>query len=184
MTFLKGKGLRILLRSPTAADLDELIALNRESARFHKGWINPPVRRQQFETYLSRCQSHGFLGLLVCRKEDGAILGAINLSEIVWGNFESAYLGYYVGAPYAEQGYMTEALRLALRHAFQKQKLHRLEANIQPDNAASLALVKKLGFRREGYSPRYLKIAGRWRDHERWAILREEWRGRAIPTSP
>ncbi len=60
--------------------------------------------------------------------------------------------------------------------AFGELGLHRLEANIQPDNAASIALVRKPGFRLEGYSPRYLKIAGRWRDHERWAILAEEWR--------
>jgi ribosomal-protein-alanine N-acetyltransferase len=73
---------------------------------------------------------------------------------------------------------MTEALDLALRHAFRTLKLHRIEANIQPENAASIALVRKLAFRLEGFSPRYLKIGGRWRDHERWAILREEWEGR------
>jgi ribosomal-protein-alanine N-acetyltransferase len=69
---------------------------------------------------------------------------------------------------------MREGIRLTLRHAFGPLKLHRLEANIQPDNAPSLALVKGAGFRLEGYSPRYLKIGGRWRDHERWAILAED----------
>jgi ribosomal-protein-alanine N-acetyltransferase len=172
------KGTRVFLRSPTADDLEEFTALNQASVRLHKGWINPPIRPKQFQVYLERCQSRSYEGLLVCRKEDDAIVGAINLSEIVWGNFESAYLGYHVGALFAEQGYMTEGLQLSLRHAFQKLKLHRLEANIQPDNTASLALVRKLGFQREGCSPRYLKISGRWRDHERWAILREDWKAR------
>ena len=71
---------------------------------------------------------------------------------------------------------MTEAVRLLLRHAFARMKLHRVEANIQPGNLASLALVKRAGFIKEGYSRRYLKICGRWRDHERWAILAEDWK--------
>ena len=71
---------------------------------------------------------------------------------------------------------MTEALALVLRHAFHALGLHRIEANIQPGNHRSIALVRRLGFAREGYSPRYLKIGGRWKDHERWAITREAWR--------
>jgi [ribosomal protein S5]-alanine N-acetyltransferase len=103
-------------------------------------------------------------------------VGSVNLSEIVRGRFENAYLGYQVGAPFARQGYMTEALALALRIAFGPLRLHRVEANIQPRNVASIALVRRAGFRREGLSRRYLKIGGRWRDHERWALLVEEWR--------
>jgi [ribosomal protein S5]-alanine N-acetyltransferase len=93
----------------------------------------------------------------------------------VRGPSQSAFLGYWIGAPYARQGYMTEALQLALRHAFGVLKLHRVEANIMPANRASIALVKRAGFRREGYSPRYLKIAGHWADHERWALAAEDW---------
>ena len=103
----------------------------------------------------------------------------INLSEIVRGNFRSAYLGYYAFVPHAGRGHMTEGLALALRWAFRELHLHRVEANIQPGNAASRALVRRLGFRREGFSPRYLKIAGRWRDHERWALVAEDWRSSA-----
>ena len=87
-------------------------------------------------------------------------------------------MGYYIGAPFAGRGYMTEAIRLMLRYAFRDLKLHRIEANIQPENVASIALVRRAGFRREGYSPRYLKISGRWRDHERWAILAEDWKAK------
>jgi ribosomal-protein-alanine N-acetyltransferase len=108
---------------------------------------------------------------------DGAIAGSINLSEIVRGRFQNAYLGYQIGAPFARQGYMTEALQLALRVAFGRLRLHRVEANIQPRNMASIALVRRAGFRREGLSRRYLKMGGRWRDHERWALLVEECHG-------
>ena len=100
----------------------------------------------------------------------------INVSEIVRGPFRSAYLGYYAFVPHAGHGYMTEALTLALRWAFRGLRLHRVEANIQPGNQASRALVRGLGFRREGFSRRYLKVAGRWRDHERWALVAEDWR--------
>ena len=93
------------------------------------------------------------------------------VSEIVRGNFRSAYLGYYAFAPHQDQGLMTEGLRLVIADAFGRLRLHRLEANVQPGNKASRRLVRRLGFRREGYSPRYLKIRGRWRDHERWALL-------------
>jgi ribosomal-protein-alanine N-acetyltransferase len=86
----------------------------------------------------------------------------------------NAYLGYAVGQPFAGQGYMAEGIDLVLRHAFGSMGLHRLEANIQPDNAASIALAKRAGFQLEGFSPRYLKIDGQWRDHERWAIVAEE----------
>ena len=90
----------------------------------------------------------------------------------------SAYLGYYAFVPHAGRGYMSEGLALALRWAFRELHLHRVEANIQPANEASRALVRRLGFRREGFSRQYLKIGGRWRDHERWALLAEDWHGR------
>jgi ribosomal-protein-alanine N-acetyltransferase len=112
----------------------------------------------------------------VCRLADGAIVGVFTLSQIVRGMFHSAYLGYYAEQPYSAQGYMTDGMRLLVRHIFTKMRLHRVEANVQPENAASIALVKRSGFRLEGFSPRYLKVAGRWRDHQRWAILVDDWR--------
>jgi ribosomal-protein-alanine N-acetyltransferase len=114
------------------------------------------------------------VGYLVCSRDTDDLVGVVNISEIVRGGFRSAYLGYYAFTPYAHRGLMTEGVSLAMDAAFRRLGLHRLEANIQPGNARSIRLVRRLGFRREGYSPDYLKIRGRWRDHERWAILANE----------
>jgi [ribosomal protein S5]-alanine N-acetyltransferase len=169
-------GEKIFLRQAAAGDCREFIALNRASVRLHRGLVGPPIDEKEFNAFLKRCRRSDNICLFACRAEDGAIVGSINFSQIFRGGFQSAYLGYHVGEPYANQGFMTEGIKLALSYAFEHLKLHRLEANIQPENRASIALVKRAGFVREGYSPRYLKIYGRWRDHERWAILAEDWR--------
>ena len=102
------------------------------------------------------------------------MVGVINLNDVIRGTFQSASLGYYAFAPYAGQGLMRLAMLLVLRRAFGKLKLHRVEANIQPGNRASIALVRKCGFVREGLSRRLLKVRGRWQDHERWALLSDD----------
>ncbi len=158
--------------------MGEFLALTRSSRTFHRGLTTPPLTPDQFTSSLKRWRKSDSACFLVCLIEDGTILGLINLSQIFMGGFRSAYMGYYIGAPFAGRGYMTEAIRLMLRYAFRDLKLHRVEANIQPQNAASIALVRRAGFRREGYSPRYLKIEGRWRDHERWTMLVEDWRAK------
>lgn len=172
-------GKRVLLRGPTPRDRRQYLDLRRRSAPFLRPWEpRPPARStaaHQFAAWLASARSGRNEKLLLCRRQDGAILGAISLNEIVRGPAQSAYPGYWIGAPYAKQGYMTEALPLALSHAFQVLGLHRVEANIMPMNRPSLALVRHAGFHREGYSPRYLKIAGRRSDHERWALLAEDW---------
>jgi [ribosomal protein S5]-alanine N-acetyltransferase len=169
-------GLRVMLRPPRATDGPELTRANRASARLHRGRMRPPRSAPEFARSLARARQPNAACLLVCRRGDGAIAGVINISEIVRGAFQSAYLGYCAVARFAGHGLMTEALQLALGHAFDRLGLHRVEANIQPGNTPSIRLVERAGFRREGYSPRYLKIAGRWRDQERWALLREAWR--------
>jgi ribosomal-protein-alanine N-acetyltransferase len=171
---------RTTLRLPEPADATEYVALNRRSRRFHAGRVAPPRDLAAYRDLLQRNRDPQFCSWLIVRRDDAAILGAVELSQIVRGKFQSAYLGYHIGAPFAGQGYMREALASAISRAFRDLRLHRLEANIQPENTPSIRLVKQLGFRREGYSPRYLKIGGRWRDHERWAILAEEWGGRGI----
>jgi ribosomal-protein-alanine N-acetyltransferase len=131
-----------------------------------------------FRRWLRRSKEPSVRTFLAVRREDGTIVGAFTLSQIFLGNFRSAYLGYWVAAAHARQGYMAEGIELLLRHAFRRLGLHRVEANLQPGNGASRALVRRAGFRKEGFSPRYLKVAGRWRDHERWAITLEDFRAR------
>ena len=170
--------LRIILRLPRAGDCRAYVALNRRSRRFHAGLTSPPRDARAFRRLLRANRNPHYRYWLIVRRADRAILGAVEASQIAGGNFRSAYLGYQIGAPFARQGYMREALTVALARLFDRHRLHRVEANIQPHNRASIRLVRSLGFRREGYAPRYLKIGGRWRDHERWALLREDWRTR------
>ena len=169
---------RVYLRSPVASDREEFVSLMRASRAFHRPWATAPTDDERFAAYLADSRRPDFEAMLVCRSEDRSIVGFFNLSQIVRRTLQSAYLGYAVGKPFAGQGYMREAIELVLRHAFVNLRLHRIEANIQPGNHASIALARGAGFQREGFSPRYLKIGGRWRDHERWAILAEDWRKR------
>ncbi len=165
---------RVFLRPVSASDRREFLDLMACSRALHRG-VSQAWNDARFDAFLQRSRRDDVEVLLLCRSEDDAIVGYFALSQIFRGGFQNAYLGYVVGQPFAGQGYMTEGMRLVLHHAFRKLRLHRLEANIQPTNARSIALVKRCGFRLEGYSPRYLKISGRWRDHERWAITREDW---------
>lgn len=166
---------RVYLRPPRPRDQEEFLALSRSSERFYRNLTSAPRTAAEFAAFLDRASRDDHEVFLVCRCDDDAILGMIAINQIVRGNLQSAYLGFRIGAAYAGRGYMTLALPLVLRHAFDTLRLHRLEANIQPENDASIALVRRAGFTREGFSRRYLKINGRWRDHERWAILREDW---------
>jgi [ribosomal protein S5]-alanine N-acetyltransferase len=150
----------------------------RASRALHRPWLSPPTTADAFHRLLERARGANFDANLARRREDGAIVGFCNISEIVRGALQGAFVGYGGVAGTTGQGYMTEALGLVLRRAFTDLRLHRLEANIQPSNLASIALALRCGFELEGYSPRYLKIGGRWRDHERWAIRSEQWRER------
>ncbi len=169
-------GGRVELRAPTYADQAEFLASMRASRDLHRPWAFPPTTPQAYEMMMERIGDPRYEPLLACRRSDRVIVGFFNLGEIVRGYFQSAYLGYNAVAAYAGQGYMSEGLQLVLARAFGELGLHRVEANIQPQNHASINLVRRAGFVREGYSERYLKIGGRWRDHERWAIRKELWR--------
>ena len=113
-------------------------------------------------------------GHFVCT-EEGALAGVINVNEIVRGRRRSAHLGYYAFTPHAGRGYMRAGLQRVLHVAFRKYGLRRLDVDIQPGNTKSIALVESLGFRHRGTSTRRVKLGGRWRDHERWALTSEEW---------
>jgi [ribosomal protein S5]-alanine N-acetyltransferase len=166
----------VAIRRPRAQDLAAFLAAVRRSHGLHHGWVSPPGTRKSYMAYVSRATSTASRGFLVIHRPTQALVGVINVSNIILGPFRSAFLGYYAFADFAGQGLMRQGMRLALAYAFNRLQLHRVEANIQPTNRASLALVRRCGFVREGYSKRYLKIAGRWRDHERWALLAEDFR--------
>ena len=167
---------RVYIRAPERVDETEFTMLMRASRNFHRPWASAPTDGARFAAYIEDNSRADFEAFLVCRLSDHAIIGFFNISQIARGSLQSAYLGYAAAERYAGQGYMKEGIDLVLAVAFTDLKLHRLEANIQPGNSASIALAQGAGFQREGFSPRYLKISGRWRDHERWALLAEDWR--------
>ena len=176
------EGNRVHLRPPRRGDETTFIAQALASRRLHRRWVQAPDAPDAFAVYVQRYRridpAVRHAGFLVVRNDDEALAGVINFSEIVRGAFLSAYVGYYAFAALAGSGYMTEGFSLALDFAFGGLALHRVEANVQPANRRSIALVSRLGFEREGYSRRYVKISGRWRDHVRFAMLAEDWRTR------
>ena len=164
---------RVTIRPPVPADQPAFLAAMRRSRELHRPWApSGPETPAAFRRYLERIarpENHGFL---VTVRATGELAGFISVSNVIGGVFQSGFLGYCAFSGFEHQGYMHEGVSAVVRHAFTRLKLHRLEANIQPGNAASLALARACGFTREGFSPRYLKIGGRWRDHERWAIVK------------
>jgi ribosomal-protein-alanine N-acetyltransferase len=169
---------RVRVRPLGPSDRDAFLAAVRRSRRLHRPWSYPPEDDRTYAAYTAPDPTRVPLG--VFRIEDDDLCGSFSISQIFHGPFRSAYLGYYAFVPHAGRGYMREGLHLVLRHAFVDLGLHRLQASIQPANARSIALVRGAGFTREGSSRRYLKIGGRWRDHEHWAILAEDPRDQGV----
>ncbi len=176
-------GERVLLRAPERGDWQIWAELRGQSREFltpwEPSWPSDALSRASFRRRIARYAmdwrtDQGY-SLFLFRRSDEAILGGIGLSHVRRGVAETASLGYWIGEPYARQGYMTEALRLMLDFAFQKLRLHRVEAACLPTNLPSRALLRKVGFREEGYAEKYLCIDGKWQDHVLFAILREEW---------
>ncbi|NPT41429.1 GNAT family N-acetyltransferase [Paraburkholderia sp. 1N] len=154
------------------ADAADLIAANSKNQEYHLPWVTSFTDQAGFDNWFARGLTGSNVGLVARETaSNNRVVGVINLNEIVAGAFQSAYLGYYGMSNFSRTGFMTEALRAAVDYAFSELGLHRLEANIQPENVASISLVRRLGFKQEGFSPSYLRINGEWRDHERWALL-------------
>jgi ribosomal-protein-alanine N-acetyltransferase len=169
---------RVYLRAPRLTDGGEFTSLMRASRAFHRPWASAPTDVGRFDAYIADSARTDFVALLACRIEDDAIVGFFNLSPILIGSTRNAYLGYAVGKKYARKGYMRDGIELVLHHAFVDLALDCVEANIQPGNRASIALASGAGFRLDDCPPRYLKIGGQWRDHERWSMAATEWRAR------
>ena len=162
------------IREPILSDEDNFILAMQRSQALHHPWVVSPKTSEEFKNYYQRSQQNNQKSFLVLNQTED-ITGVFNINEIIRGFFQNAYLGFYAVADYAGQGYMSVGLKLVLQHVFEEMGLHRLEANIQPGNTLSINLVKNNRFRKEGYSPNYLKINNKWCDHERWAITYEDW---------
>ncbi|RVQ67579.1 N-acetyltransferase [Croceicoccus ponticola] len=166
---------RVRLAILRPEDEADIIAANVASREYHTPWAAPCLDPTGFAAWLETAGKPNHRTLIARRTGDGTIAGVINFSQIALGNFRSAYLGYHGNTACSGEGLMTEAVRQAVDFAFLDIGLHRIEANIQPGNLRSIALVRRVGFRHEGFSPRYLMIDGDWRDHERWALTQEDW---------
>ncbi len=174
-------GRLVYLRYPEPEDLEEFVRVRRAGRAQLEPWepLAPPgfdafgVDGFRRELELRRTDSDE--RLLICAVDTGEIVGRLSLSGIVRGVQEQARFGYWTSPHAFGRGYMTEAVGLGLHHCFRRLRLHRVEADVQPHNIASRRVLEKNGFRLEGFSPRLVKIQGRWADHERWAITVEEW---------
>lgn len=170
----------VALRHPREADRAEWVAL-KAASREHLAPTSPLSEHggdldAEFDHALDGCDSPTTQRHLIVRTSDGSIVGMATLSQIFRRSFCNAILGYWVGAPFVRMGYGREGVRLAVDRALGELALHRVEANVMPANAASIRLLRSLGFAFEGYSRHYLRIAGAWEDHTRWAVTAETWR--------
>jgi len=163
----------VLLTPLTSDDAPRFIAAVRRSESLHQGWVEPPATVATYEQYIKSAQEIR-LRFAVCNS-DGVLVGITNINAIVRGAFQNGCLGFYAFAPYNGQGYMRSALITLVTLAFSEHGLHRLEANIQPQNSRSCSLIESLGFRLETVSPRYLRFGGVWCDHKRYVLTSEEW---------
>lgn len=168
--------MRVKLVRPAKRHASDFVDAVKRSKKLHRNLVTPIETEEAYLRFVNRCRSPQSANFFVVHCDSHDLIGAINIENIVRGYFQSAFLGYYALTPYAGLGLMREGLMQVLDHAYGELKLHRLEANIQPSNSRSIELVKSLGFKLEGYSPKYLKISGRWRDHERYALLKDDWR--------
>lgn len=169
------RGERVFIRPPVRGDAEQFTTRARESRPLHHPWVHPPVEVERFEQYLDRFRTPANRGFLVCRNDDQAIVGFVNVNNIVRGGMQSGDVGYAGFVPFTGAGYLTQGLQLVVAYAFSELKLHRLEANVQPGNQRSLSLARRCGFRLEGYSPGLVRIDGKWCDHFRFAITVDDW---------
>lgn len=165
----------LTLQRPRHIDREEFLRLVDTSRPFHAGLVEPPASKDSYDAYVRRVHRPSHAGFLV--RLDGRLVGVVNVNNILRGSLQSASLGYYRLACGGGRALMPAAVGRVVDHVFAVLGLHRLEANVQPSNRRSIEIVAELGFRREGFSPAYLRIGGVWRDHERWALTTDEHPG-------
>ncbi len=177
---------RLTLRPPTHSDFRAWAALRQESEAFlipwEPTWASDHLSRKAFTNrvyWAQRSTSNGTaMPLFILRRADEALVGAITLDHIKRGPAQSGITGYWTGAPFARQGYMREAIKAVVHHAFTVMDLSRIEAGCLPENAASRRLLEQCGYKYEGVAQSYLQINGRWRNHVLYANLRHDRRGK------
>ena len=165
----------VVVDALTAGDEAAFVAGVRASRHLHRPWLDPPDDADRFAAHLAGSGPDSHVPFALRCGACGALAGWVTVANIVRRAFRSATLGYGAFASHAGRGLMAEGLRGVLAEVFGPLALHRVEANIQPGNARSIALVRRLGFELEGRSPAFLEVGGAWRDHERWALRAESF---------
>lgn len=173
------RGKRVLLRLPARGDYQEWAELRARSRHFLEPWeprwaadeLERPAWRQRLGRYRDDYAQGAAVPLFLFETDGGRLVGGITLGNIRQGVSQSGQIGYWVGEPFAGKGLMQEGLRLVIGHAFDALRLHRIEAACIPDNARSIRVLEKAGFRREGLLRSYLRINGVWQDHYLYALI-------------
>jgi ribosomal-protein-alanine N-acetyltransferase len=166
-------GTGVMLRVPQSADYAEWAALRAASRDFLVPWeptwpdddLTRGAFRRRLKRYAEDQRSDLAYAFLIFRSDDNALVGGLTLANIRRGVAQAGSIGYWTGAQFARKGYMTAAVRALIPFCFQSLRLHRLEAACIPANTASIGLLEKTGFKREGYARGYLCINGIWQDH-------------------
>ena len=177
---ITGRG--ITLRVPQSSDYDEWARVRELSRAFLTPWeptwpaddLTRSAFRRRLKRYNEDLRNDLAYAFLIFRDADDAMVGGLTLANIRRGVAQAGSIGYWVGASFARQGYMTAAMRALIPFCFGTLRLHRLEAACIPTNAASVALLEKTGFQREGYARAYLCINGIWQDHLLYARLKDD----------
>lgn len=167
----------VLLRTPVIEDYDQWKTLRQKSRAFLTPWepawhdeeLTRPAFRYRLRHYQKCVDDDLGQSFFIFTSGGATLLGGINLSNLRRGVAQCATLGYWIGEPYARQGHMTRAVQALKPYAFTQLRLHRIEAACLPHNTASVRLLERTGFAREGLAPSYLKINGAWEDHILWA---------------
>jgi ribosomal-protein-alanine N-acetyltransferase len=175
-------GARVALRVPQSSDHAEWAALREASRTFLTTWeptwpaddLTRGAFRRRLKRYADDQRSDLAYTFLIFRSDDNALVGGLTLANIRRGVAQAGSIGYWVGEPFARKGYMTEAVRALIPFCFRTLRLHRVEAACIPANTASICLLEKTGFTREGYARRYLCIDGTWQDHLLYARLNDD----------
>ena len=171
----------VILRTPQVTDYAEWAALRETSRGFLTPWeptwpaddLTRGAFRRRLRRYAEDQRNDQAYAYFLFRSGDQVLVGGLTLANLRRGVAQAGSLGYWIGAPYARRGYMSAAVTALIPYAFTTLRLHRLEAACIPTNAASISLLEKTGFEREGYAREYLCINGQWQDHLLYARLRD-----------